>query len=195
MNTDAKHARRARLRGLATMGFGGLLALGPNAHAYAHAHDGAAAAGTDAHTSTGTPADVDGRHAAMRQSFVAVADAFSDALKAGDLERVGDFLAEDVLILESGGSERTREEYLHGHAGHDAAFMKDAQVRLLHRTVRTSDHMVWIGSEREVHATRDGEPMALLSAETLVFGDTPKGWKIVHIHWSSRPLKTGEGNR
>ncbi|MCF7220407.1 YybH family protein [Marilutibacter chinensis] len=191
MNAEAKHPRRTCLRELTTMALGGLLALGLSAHA----HDGAAASGADAQASTGTPADIDGRHAAMRQSFVTIADAFSDALKAGDLERVGDFLAEDVLILESGGSERTREEYLHGHAGHDAAFLKDAQVRLLHRTVRTSEHMVWIGSEREVHATRDGKPMTLLSTETLVFGDTPRGWKIVHIHWSSRPLKAGEGNR
>ncbi|AWV07291.1 nuclear transport factor 2 family protein [Marilutibacter maris] len=194
MNTDARHARRTRLRQLTTLGLGGLLALGLSAHA----HDGAAAAAAEAQasTSTGTThTDIDDRQAAMRQSFVAVADAFSDALKTGDLERVGDFLAEDVLILESGGSERTREEYLRGHAGHDAAFLKAAQVRLLHRTVRTSEHMVWIGSEREIHATGDGGPMALLSSETLVLGDTPKGWKIVHIHWSSRPLKAGEGNR
>ncbi|MGH8076321.1 MAG: DUF4440 domain-containing protein, partial [Lysobacter sp.] len=67
---------------------------------------------------------------------IAVVEAFSTALKAGDLRTAGMHLAEDVLILESGGAEHSRQEYLGGHAGHDAAFLKDAQIERKARTAR-----------------------------------------------------------
>lgn len=186
MNIDANTAHMTVLRGLAAIGLTGLLAVALDARA----HDRPSTAGSGSHSGTDAPAD--DAHGAIRQAAIAVAEAFSSALKAGDLEQAGDFLAEDVLILENGGSERTREEYLDGHAVHDAAFLKEAHVRLRHRTVRASDHMAWIGSEREIHANHDGKAVTLLSTETLVLGDTPKGWKIVHVHWSSRPAPNQE---
>ena len=120
---------------------------------------------------------------------VKVVDAFSTALQAGDLARAGSFLAEDVLILESGGAERTREEYLGGHVGHDAKFLKAAHVQLIHRTARTEGELAWVGTESELHASKDGKPLTLLSTETMVLKNTPNGWRIVHIHWSSRPKR------
>lgn len=120
---------------------------------------------------------------------VKVVDAFSTALQAGDLTSAGSLLAEDVLILESGGAERTREEYLGGHAGHDAQFLKAAHVQLIHRTARIEGELAWVGTESELHASKDGKPMTLLSTETMVLKNTPNGWRIVHIHWSSRPKR------
>ena len=120
---------------------------------------------------------------------VKVVEAFSTALQAADLGRAGALLAEDVLILESGGAERSKEEYLGGHAGHDAEFLKTAQVQLVHRTARREGGLAWVGTESELHASKDGKPMALLSTETMVLKNTPNGWRIVHIHWSSRPKK------
>lgn len=38
------------------------------------------------------------------QPAIAVVEDFSAALQAGDLERVGALLADDVLVLESGGA-------------------------------------------------------------------------------------------
>lgn len=114
-------------------------------------------------------------------------DAFSTALQAGDLTRAGSLLAEDVSILESGGAERSREEYLGGHAVHDAQFLKAAHVQLIHRTARTEGELAWVGTESEPHASKDGKPMTLLSTETMVLKNTPNGRRIVHIHWSSRP--------
>lgn len=35
----------------------------------------------------------------------------------------------------------------------------------------------------------DGEPLTLLSTETMALGKTGADWRIVHIHWSSRPKK------
>ncbi|WP_277573792.1 YybH family protein [Xanthomonas euvesicatoria] len=127
--------------------------------------------------------------AAQAQPAVAVVEQFSSALQAGDLQRAGTFLAEDVLILESGGAERSREEYLDGHATHDAAFLKTAHVQQRRRTARADGDLAWVGSESEVHTTREGGPVTLLSTETMVLKRTPQGWRIVHIHWSSRPKR------
>lgn len=117
---------------------------------------------------------------------VKVVEQFSAALQAGDLERAGALLSDDVLILESGGAERSRDEYLGGHAGHDAEFLKQAHVQLVRRTARKDGNLVWVGSESELHTSKDGKPMTLLSTETMVLKNTPEGWRIVHIHWSSR---------
>ena len=151
-----------------------LIALAPLAQAHdpeAHAKPAAAAADAQA-----APA-------------VKVVEEFSTALQAGDLGRAGALLAEDVLILESGGAERSKEEYLGGHAGHDAEFLKAAQIQRVHRTARGEGGLAWVGTESELHASKDGKPMALLSTETMVLKNTPNGWRIVHIHWSSRPKK------
>lgn len=120
---------------------------------------------------------------------VAVVEQFSVAMRAGDLERAGKLLAEDVLILESGGAERSRAEYLGGHALHDAAFLKAAHSQVKQRTVRVEGGMAWVGTESELHTTKDGKALTLLSTETMVLKQTPAGWRIVHIHWSSRPKR------
>jgi ketosteroid isomerase-like protein len=120
---------------------------------------------------------------------VDVVDRFSAALKAGDLQQAGALLAEDVLILESGGAERSRAEYLAGHANSDAAFLKDAHVQMKHRTAHVEGDIAWVGSESELHATGKDGPLTLLSTETMLLKRTPQGWRIVHIHWSSRPKK------
>lgn len=47
----------------------------------------------------------------------------------------------------------------------------------------------WVGTESEVHTSKDGKALTLLSTETMVLKQTAAGWRIVHIHWSSRPKK------
>lgn len=120
---------------------------------------------------------------------VAIAEQFGQALAAGNFETVEALLAPDVLILESGGAERSRQEYLSHHAISDAKFLKDAHHQLLRRQARVAGGMAWIGSESELHTMKDGKPLTLLSTETMVLRDTPEGWRIAHIHWSSRPKR------
>lgn len=123
------------------------------------------------------------------QTAVATAERFGRALKSGDMQNVEALLASDVLILESGGAERSRQEYLSHHAISDAAFLKDSHTQLLRRTARRDGDTVWIGSESEMHAMEDGKPLTLLSTETMVLHGSGDDWRIVHIHWSSRPKK------
>jgi ketosteroid isomerase-like protein len=119
---------------------------------------------------------------------VAALERFSTALSAGNLEAAGAELDASVLILESGGAERTRDEYLGGHAKSDAAFLKAAHLTLKRRTAAATGELAWVGSESEIHATKDGKPLAVASTETAILKKTAAGWKIVHLHWSSRRL-------
>ena len=120
---------------------------------------------------------------------IAAVDQFAAALKATDFETISKLLAEDVLILESGGAERSREEYLGHHAIADAMFLKGAHVQVKQRTARVEGPLAWVGTESELHAMQDGKALTLLSTETMILKKTGAGWRIVHIHWSSRPKK------
>lgn len=123
---------------------------------------------------------------AEAREAVATVDRFSEALVAGDLERAGAELVPEVIVLESGGAEHSAAEYLGGHARHDAEFLKTARVKPVRRTARVSGKLAWVTSENEVHVEKNGEPDVVLSAETMVLRSTDAGWRIVHIHWSSR---------
>lgn len=125
---------------------------------------------------------------------VSVVDAFSSALRAGELSNAGELLSADVVILESGGAEYSRDEYLGGHAVDDAAFLKSAHVQIKRRTARATGDMAWVATESELHASHDGKPLALRSTESMVLRRTSGAWRIVHIHWSSRPVKATTGS-
>lgn len=128
--------------------------------------------------------------AAAAQPAVDVVERFGKSLAAGDLKAVETLLDANVLILETGGAERSRDEYLSHHAIGDAQFLKGTRSELKRRTVQTEGDLAWVGTESELHASKDGQPMTLLSTETMVLKNTSAGWRIVHIHWSSRPKKT-----
>jgi ketosteroid isomerase-like protein len=118
---------------------------------------------------------------------VKVVDAFSAAIKAVKLDEAAKLLDPKVLILESGSSERSRDEYLGEHAIADAAFMQTATQQPRYRQAQASGDVAWVGTESLLETTRDGKPLLLLSTETMVLKRTEPGWRIVHIHWSSRP--------
>jgi len=153
-----------------------------------------------AHEEKQTDAATDASHIATSNANLDVAteaagavsalDAFSAALAAGQLATAADYLAPDVLILESGGAERSRDEYLAGHAGHDAEFLRGAKVVPKRRSAHADGGLVWVGSESEIHASSGDKPLTLSSTETAILRHTDDGWKIVHLHWSSRRLDT-----
>lgn len=120
---------------------------------------------------------------------IAVADRFTAAIKAVDLETAAALLDEHVLILESGGAERSRDEYLGHHAVEDAAFLGSAAIKVLHRAGGVQGDLAWLGTESEITPSRTSGGRPILSTETMVLGHGAGGWKILHIHWSSRKKK------
>jgi hypothetical protein len=120
---------------------------------------------------------------------VKVVDAFSAAVKAVKLDAAEKLLDPDVLILESGGSERSRDEYMGGHAIADAAFLQNARQQLKYRQAQAEGNFAWVATESIFDSTENGKELTLLSTETMLLKKTAQGWRIVHIHWSSRPKK------
>jgi ketosteroid isomerase-like protein len=127
---------------------------------------------------TGVPEDV--------ADAVAAVDRFRAALIAGDLGAAAVELDPDVLILESGGAEYSAAEYLAVHAKSDAEFLNSARVEPGRRTARASGDLAWVASLTEMEIEHEGEPVEVDGAESMVLRRNPSGWKIVHIHWSSR---------
>lgn len=128
------------------------------------------------------------------RAAAAVVDRFFAALSSGDLTEAGAQLDPDVIILESGGAEHSAAEYLGGHAKGDAQFLKGAHHVLNRRTARAAGDAVWVASESELHVENDGKPSTIVSTETMVLQSGKDGWKIVHIHWSSRVKKPGDSH-
>lgn len=127
--------------------------------------------------------DVDLRVDAKANAAVDVADAFADALDSGDLDTVKSLLAEDVIVLESGGVEASRNEYFAHHAAADAKYLADATQTITRRVAKADGATVWIATESTL-AKPNQSPSK--NTETLVLAKRQGRWKIVHIHWSSR---------
>ena len=154
------------------------LAVGTLLSLAAHAHD------PSKHATPALVQDI----APAAADAVKVVDAFHAALKAAKLADAEKLLDPSVLILESGGAERNREQYMQGHAGADAQFLSQAQQRLTYRRAQAEGNLAWVGSESTLQRTKDGKRLNLAETETMLLKKSTQGWKIVHIHWSSRPM-------
>ena len=141
-----------------------------------------ATGGHDHHPATVAAASVDD----AAKPAVAVVEQFGKSLSAADFATVEKLLDPDVVILESGGAERSRAEYLGHHAIADAQFLRGAHIQVTNRSAHADGNLAWVATESDLHASADGKPMTLLSTETIVLRRVEGKWRIVHIHWSSR---------
>lgn len=117
---------------------------------------------------------------------VATVDRFLAALAAGEIERAAAELDPELVVLEGGNAEFTKEQYLSLHAKLDAEFLKTAKVDTGYRRARVDGNLAWVASLTEVESEHDGKPITIDGAESMVLKRGESGWRIVHIHWSSR---------
>ena len=115
----------------------------------------------------------------------AVVDSFHKALRRGDTSAAAALLADDALIFESGGAERTKAEYAGHHLPADAAFSQAVGSTVSRRAGNASGAMAWVASEGRLTGTYKGKAIDLPTTETMLLRRGGSGWKIVHIHWSS----------
>jgi len=127
-----------------------------------------------------------GSVAAEAADAATTVDAFHAALKAGDEAGALTFLAQDVMIFEGGGAERSREEYAAHHLGSDAAFSAATEASVTRRSGWASGDVAWIVTEGRTAGQFNGRAVNLVTTETMVLKRGPEGWRIQHIHWSSR---------
>jgi len=143
-------------------------------------------AGAAAAHDSAPPPQVQGTVQAGAAEAAAVVDAFHAALKAGNTDGALAMLAANVMIFEEGGAERSREEYASHHLAADAAFAAAVEATPARRSGWAAGDVAWIASEGRTTGTFNGRAVDRLSAETMVLKRGPEGWRIHHIHWSSR---------
>ena len=116
----------------------------------------------------------------------AVVDNFHAALQQGDTAAALALLSDDVLIFEEGGAERSRSEYEASHLAADATFSAAVPAVRTRRSGRAGSDLAWIASESRTTGTYHERAIDRIGTESMILRRTPAGWRIVHIHWSSR---------
>ena len=115
-----------------------------------------------------------------------VVDAFHAALASKDTAGAAALLLDSALIFEGGYVERSKAEYASHHLGADAAYASAVPSSLVKRPGFADGDMAWIASETRTTGTYKDKPVDRLSTETMILKKEASGWRIVHIHWSSR---------
>lgn len=122
--------------------------------------------------------------AAVRGAAATV-DAFHSALHRGDTRAAAALIADDALIFESGGVERSKAEYAGHHLPADAEFSRAVSSTVTKRRAHASGIFAWVASEGRTTGTYHGKALDLATTETMLLRRAGSSWKIVHIHWSS----------
>ena len=117
---------------------------------------------------------------------IVIVDAFHAALGSGESATVLALLTEDVIVLEEGGAERSREEYAGHHLPADMAFAAATEAEITHRAASVEGDIAWVLTEGRTSGAFNGRPVDRLTSETMILHRQAGGWRIRHIHWSSR---------
>lgn len=118
-----------------------------------------------------------------------VVDAFHAALEHGETDAALALLADDVLIFEGGGAERSKAEYAQHHLAADAAFSAAVPSIQSRRLARAGADSAWVATESRTTGMFNGRPIDSLSVETMVLRREAGGWRISHIDWSSHAAR------
>jgi ketosteroid isomerase-like protein len=115
-----------------------------------------------------------------------VVDAFHAALAKSDTNTAAALLSDGALIFEGGYVERSKAEYASHHLAADAAYASAVPTSLVRRSVYADGDTAWIASETRATGRYKDKAVDRLSTESMILKKEAAGWRIVHIHWSSR---------
>lgn len=117
-----------------------------------------------------------------RTDPVGTVNAFRQALEGGNERAAMSHLAPELLVFESGEQNQSRSDYAAHHMKADMAFLANASVTVLDQMASAHGAVAWVTTRSRI-ATQDRD---VISTETMVLRRKKAGWRIVHIHWSSR---------
>lgn len=121
-----------------------------------------------------------------RQAEVrSVVQQFHAALAATDSTTALDQLHPAVVVYESGHAE-TLSQYQSGHLTSDMAFAAAMQREIANESVTLWGDVALYNAETHSSGTWRDREIDAHGAETIVLVRTSDGWRIRHIHWSSR---------
>lgn len=117
---------------------------------------------------------------------LATVRSFHEALSSGNRDAVLALLDPGIVIFEQGGAEMSRDEYASQHLGDDIEFSRSTTQRVVDQRSGTKGENTWVLTISETSGSFHGKDVSSRNVETMVLSKTPGGWRIVHIHWSSR---------
>lgn len=117
----------------------------------------------------------------------AVVESYHRALTVGDSGAALSVLAEDAVIVESGGIE-SRQEYRSHHLPADIAFVRAVKGTRSPVRVNVRGDVAWATATSTTRGRYRGKAVNSTGAELMVLTRAGNGWKIHAIHWSSRNL-------
>ncbi|MFS8063072.1 MAG: nuclear transport factor 2 family protein [Luteimonas sp.] len=126
------------------------------------------------------------RIAPAAKDAVMVVNNFMAALSAGNFAAAREFLDPGVVVITNGSMRASRDEYMAQQSKADAGYLQKAQRQMLRRDARAGANFAWVISEKLFRMQGGDKASALVTSETMLLAKADAGWKIVHIHWSSR---------
>ena len=117
-----------------------------------------------------------------------VIDAFHSALAVGDSVTALSHLAEDVMILESGGIE-DKAQYRAGHLAGDMRFAAAVSRERGEMLVTVIGDVAWAHSTSTTQGRMGEREISSRGVELVVLAREDGSWKIRAIHWSSRQIR------
>jgi ketosteroid isomerase-like protein len=114
-----------------------------------------------------------------------VVEEFHAALAAGDSTRALEYLHPDVVVYEAGHAE-SLAQYRSGHLASDIAFSGAVTFQTVRGWVVPGRELSIYLREYTMTGTFQDREIDAHGTETIVLVSTEEGWKIRHIHWSSR---------
>ena len=119
---------------------------------------------------------------------IEVIDAFHAALAVGDSTTALSHLADDVVILESGGIEN-KDHYRSGHIAGDMRFARAVPRKRGDMSVVINGDVAWAYGGSIIQGQMGDRAINSQGAELVVLARDGDSWKIKAIHWSSRKRK------
>lgn len=120
----------------------------------------------------------------------AVVNAYHTALASGDSVTALALLADDVVILESGGVEN-KEHYRSGHLAGDMRFAQAIPRERGEIHVVLEGDVAWAYSTNTTQGKMGEREINSRGAELMVLARADGTWKIRAVHWSSRQVRGG----
>ena len=114
-----------------------------------------------------------------------VVEGFHAALSAGDSTSALTYLHDDLIVYEAGHAE-TLAEYRSGHLASDIAFSQSVVFATERDTVVPGRELSLYLRQYSMKGSYRDKEIDARGVESIVLALSGEGWKIRHIHWSSR---------
>lgn len=123
------------------------------------------------------------------ENLAAFQQAFRDALSNGDFETVAASFARDARVFEGGKAESSLEGYLEHHLKPEMPMLTELNRDVISKVIYRHGEAGWASIEARLWGAVGEREIDSSHVETMNFVFVHGGWKIAHVHWSSRRNK------